>query len=262
MKQQREELREQAITEREEEWDTLVHQKRMEQIKVDVELAELERQKRVQILAAELKDAELAARKRQSELELEISSNEDLDQMQRLKMIEDLNAETTAREHRMKIELENLQADSAAERELKRIEAMKHLSDEALISLANPENAALLADVKKAEATSGESEKVEIYKEAMDSQKEILKTALGHAAPAAPSGPPPVPAANQWHISVDGQSQGPYTDEQMRQYIAAGQITAQTNVWKASMGEHWLPASQVPEFSATFTSAPPPPPIG
>ncbi|MFP6617786.1 MAG: GYF domain-containing protein [Pirellulaceae bacterium] len=263
--QDREQQREQAISYREEEWEALVHQKRLEQIKVDVELAEIDRKKRVQLLATELQYAELEAKKHNSEVEAEISKREDLDQLERLQMVQDMNAQTAEREQRMKIELENLQADSAAERELNRINALRDLSSEALIATANSDNAALLADLKKTEAaTTGRVDKAEavadVLKEAMQSQKEIMQTAMSQPGSSMNAGTPPPPVANQWSISVNGQIQGPYSDAQMQQYVASGQVTAQTNVWKQSMGQQWLPAAQVPELSHVFASTPPPPP--
>ena len=109
-------------------------------------------------------------------------------------------------------------------------------------------------------ANSISLEQRDVLKEAMQSQKEIMQTALGQQAPVANATAPPAPTVNQWSISVNGQVRGPYTDDQMRQYIAAGQVTAQTNVWKQSMGQEWLPAAQVPELLLTFGSTPPPPP--
>ena len=267
--QHRQQLREENITHREEEWDNLVHLKRLEQIKVDVELAELDRKKRVQLVSNELQEAELAADKRRSEVETEISRNEDLDQIERLKMVNEMNAEAAERTHRHKIDMEILQADSAAKRALQHIEASKNLRDEALIATANSDNAALLADFKKTEATasSGADTAKAIAQERKDHSEsllEITKAALGQSASAAPpaggaGAPPPPPATNQWSIAVDGKPQGPYTGDQMQQYIADGRITAQTQVYKHSTGQ-WLLAGQVAELSANFGSAPPPPP--
>ena len=261
--QEREEQREQLSNYQEEEWEALVHQKRLEQIKTDVEVSELERKTRVQLLTAELQYAELEAKKRHSEVEADIAKREDLDQMERLQLVQEMNATAAEREQRSKIELENLQADSASERELKRINALKDLSSDALIALASDKNAALLADLKKAEVTTGgQAEKAEaiadVYKESMQSQKEIMQSFIGQQAPVAQ--PPGVPVTNQWSISQNGQVQGPYTDVQIQQYIASGQITALTNVWKQSMGQQWLPAGQIPELSQMFGSTPPPPP--
>jgi membrane protease subunit (stomatin/prohibitin family) len=69
--------------------------------------------------------------------------------------------------------------------------------------------------------------------------------------------PPPVPA--NWHIAVNGQTQGPFTPEQFAAGIAQGQITAETLVWTAGMSG-WQPAGQVPALAAQFGSATPPPP--
>ena len=79
----------------------------------------------------------------------------------------------------------------------------------------------------------------------------------GMAAPAA-SAPPPVPTV-AWHMAVDGQTQGPFNDQQMMQGIQSGQLTPTTQVWNAGLSG-WTTAGQVPQLSALFSSAAPPPP--
>lgn len=70
---------------------------------------------------------------------------------------------------------------------------------------------------------------------------------------------PPAGAIAEWHISSNGQQAGPYTADQLRQMIAAGNITRTTYVWKAGMGG-WEQAANVPEIAALFGAVPPPPP--
>ena len=69
--------------------------------------------------------------------------------------------------------------------------------------------------------------------------------------------PPALPAA--WHVAVNGQTQGPYTAEQLTAGVASGQINRQTLVWSAGMSG-WVAAGQVPQLSAVFGPAVPPPP--
>jgi membrane protease subunit (stomatin/prohibitin family) len=69
--------------------------------------------------------------------------------------------------------------------------------------------------------------------------------------------PPPVPS---WHIAVNGQTQGPFTPEQIAEGIAAGQVRGDTLVWSAGMAT-WATANRVPSFAALFQPAPPPPPV-
>jgi hypothetical protein len=71
--------------------------------------------------------------------------------------------------------------------------------------------------------------------------------------------PPPPPAAPTWHITVNGQTQGPFSLQQMVAGISEGRVSAQTLVWSPGMAG-WLPAGQVPHLSAYFMSATPPPP--
>ena len=69
--------------------------------------------------------------------------------------------------------------------------------------------------------------------------------------------PPALPAA--WHVAVNGQTQGPYTAEQLTAGVASGQVNRQTLVWSAGMSG-WVAAGQVPQLSAVFGPAVPPPP--
>jgi len=71
--------------------------------------------------------------------------------------------------------------------------------------------------------------------------------------------PPPPPPGSQFHVSINGQQQGPFDLNIIRGMIAQNQVTKQTYVWKNGMAG-WLPAEQVPEVMALFSSVPPPPP--
>jgi membrane protease subunit (stomatin/prohibitin family) len=71
---------------------------------------------------------------------------------------------------------------------------------------------------------------------------------------------PPPPPAPSWHIAVNGQTQGPFTPEQIAGGIAAGQVRGDTLVWSAGM-TNWTAANQVASIAALFQPAPPPPPI-
>jgi membrane protease subunit (stomatin/prohibitin family) len=69
--------------------------------------------------------------------------------------------------------------------------------------------------------------------------------------------PPAPPAA--WHIAVNGQTQGPFTLEQMVAGIASGQVKGDSVVWTAGM-PGWVAAAQVPSLASYFMAATPPPP--
>ncbi|MEN9360691.1 MAG: hypothetical protein RL095_2226 [Verrucomicrobiota bacterium] len=83
--------------------------------------------------------------------------------------------------------------------------------------------------------------------------------------PAFGATPPPLPAAAvAWHVAVAGQTYGPYTGEQVRDAIRAGQINASTSVWRAGLAA-WSPAANTELaslFSAPPSAVPPPPPPG
>jgi membrane protease subunit (stomatin/prohibitin family) len=73
------------------------------------------------------------------------------------------------------------------------------------------------------------------------------------------SAPPPPPMGPQYHVSINGQQQGPFDVATLKNLIAQNQLTKQTYVWKAGMSG-WLQAEQVPEVMALFSMMPPPPP--
>ena len=76
--------------------------------------------------------------------------------------------------------------------------------------------------------------------------------------PTAAASPPPPPVA-QWHIAVNGQTQGPFSVEQLVSAISSGQVSQDTLVWTAEIGG-WTAAGQVPQLAGYFQATPPPPP--
>lgn len=78
------------------------------------------------------------------------------------------------------------------------------------------------------------------------------------AAPTSAPVPPPVPQVN-WHVAINGQSQGPYSTDQIIQGARLGQVAPGTLVWTAGL-DGWKPAAQVPQLAAAFQQVPPPPP--
>jgi membrane protease subunit (stomatin/prohibitin family) len=74
---------------------------------------------------------------------------------------------------------------------------------------------------------------------------------------AAPTGPPPLPAQEQWFLGVGGQQQGPFDADALAAQARAGTFTAATLVWKNGMAA-WTPAQDVPELASVLGSVPPP----
>lgn len=70
---------------------------------------------------------------------------------------------------------------------------------------------------------------------------------------------PPPPPGTVWHIAVNGQTQGPYSDAQLAQAIQQGAIQRETLVWTPALGG-WQPAGGVAQLSNAFGPAVPPPP--
>lgn len=72
--------------------------------------------------------------------------------------------------------------------------------------------------------------------------------------------PPPIPAV-AYHVAVNGQATGPFDIFVLTQMAAAGQLTADSLVWKNGMAQ-WAKARTVDELKNLFTNVMPPiPPI-
>jgi uncharacterized protein (TIGR00266 family) len=64
-----------------------------------------------------------------------------------------------------------------------------------------------------------------------------------------------------WYVSIGGQAQGPFPDEQLAEKIRQGEINGQTYVFRQGMA-NWALLEQVPELSGLLApaAAPPQPP--
>lgn len=91
----------------------------------------------------------------------------------------------------------------------------------------------------------------------------MQQAAAPSANPPPPPGgmppPPPPPPRVQWYVAAGGQQAGPYDQATLQQYIASGQVTPETMMWRQGMTA-WTPAGQIPELQAWFGAGGPPPP--
>ena len=72
--------------------------------------------------------------------------------------------------------------------------------------------------------------------------------------------PPPIPTI-AYHVAVNGQATGPYDISTLAQMVTAGQLTADSLVWKNGMAQ-WAKAGSVDELKNLFANVIPPiPPI-
>lgn len=73
---------------------------------------------------------------------------------------------------------------------------------------------------------------------------------------------PPPPPVTLFHVSLNGQTSGPFSLAQFAAMAAGGQVNAASLVWKPGMVA-WEPAVNVPELAAALQApgAPVPPPI-
>ena len=70
--------------------------------------------------------------------------------------------------------------------------------------------------------------------------------------------PPPIPTV-AYHVAVNGQATGPFDVSVLAQMATAGQLTADSLVWKSGM-EQWAMAGVVDELKTLFVTMPPIPP--
>jgi hypothetical protein len=81
--------------------------------------------------------------------------------------------------------------------------------------------------------------------------------AFGMAPPPLGGMPPPL-VEYQYFLGINGQQQGPFTAQQIVQYVQAGQVVpATTKVWRAGLPA-WADLAQLPELAPLFLNAPPP----
>lgn len=81
-------------------------------------------------------------------------------------------------------------------------------------------------------------------------------------APLFPVVPPAMGAQQQFHVSIAGQSQGPFDRAQLEAMVRSGQLTRETHAWSAGMPK-WEPAGNVAALASLFAGVPPPaPPMG
>ena len=80
------------------------------------------------------------------------------------------------------------------------------------------------------------------------------------AAPPAAVAPPPPPAAKAWHVAVNGETKGPFTEADLAAMAAAGGLTRASHVWTAGQ-DGWKTAADT-DLARMFTQVPPPPPAG
>jgi membrane protease subunit (stomatin/prohibitin family) len=79
----------------------------------------------------------------------------------------------------------------------------------------------------------------------------IASPMLGGALRGAPPGPPPPPAV-LWWVAAGGQTQGPFTPEQLAR---SGLLSSNTLVWSTGMSD-WQPAAQVAALAPLLPPAP------
>jgi hypothetical protein len=146
---------------RDDSWEKLLFDQRVDLVRGDMEIGQQERKSRLSLMQSELgtrlEHDKLELEKRRTEWELETSQRKSQSQLERLQQVQRMNAEFTERQAKLQVDMENLKADSAGKRELDRLVTLSNLGTDALIAGAGTANAALLADLKKHEMSTKRS---------------------------------------------------------------------------------------------------------
>ena len=113
-------------------------------------------------------------------------------------------------------------------------------------------------EVREPEADGQPRLKYAIKAEMLEAGRlEQLLRPAGTAAAAFGMAPPPL-VEHQYFLGINGQQQGPFTAQQIVQYVQAGQVVpATTKVWRAGLPA-WVDLAQFAELAPLFLSAPPP----
>ncbi len=196
-----------------------------------------------------------------------------------LQRVQDMNAELDSQQ----AELDSKRKNEQHTRDQERRVTQGGMSTEALVVDADVENAELLVDLKKHEATA-DSDKVqadagrneEMHERLLETQKEsqeairdvsqkvidslIEANRPPAAAPATPPGPAAsAPAACTWHVSINGQPHSePVSLATLQEWARTGQLPPDADLWDPSQGSQWTKAAQVKDLAGHFPPPPPP----
>lgn len=103
---------------------------------------------------------------------------------------------------------------------------------------------------QEAESTAFEEEPTRVFDYSKMSPAQSMDSAiasqLGGGAPAQQEEP-------QWHVAIDGEQRGPYTDQQIRDMLKNGNIDEETYLWRDGF-EDWRTLKEVPEFQSESPS--------
>jgi hypothetical protein len=190
-----------------------------------------------------------------------------------------MNAELDSKQ----AELDSKRQNEQHTRDQERRVTQDGMSTEALVVDADVENAELLVNLKKHEATA-DSDKVqadagrneEMHERLLETQKEsqqairdvsqkvidslIEANRPPAAAPATPPGPAAsAPAACTWHVSINGQPHSePVSLATLQEWARTGQLPPDADLWDPSQGSQWTKAAQVKDLAGQFPPPPPP----
>ena len=92
---------------------------------------------------------------------------------------------------------------------------------------------------------------------AMGNQMAGMMNQMGQNINQNQQAPPPLPTSISYFIVLNGQQAGPFSMAELSQLVSNSQLTKETHVWKAGMG-NWEKAELVQELISLFAQVPPP----
>lgn len=69
--------------------------------------------------------------------------------------------------------------------------------------------------------------------------------------------PPAAPTLNHYHVLLDGQAAGPFTEQELSRLITGGQLTRDSHVWRPGMAK-WEKAGNDAYILRLVALSPPP----
>lgn len=164
LQHQRQLQQQQTGDRRDDQWQELIHEQRIDRVQGDLAITRAERAVRLDELERQVRGAReddtLKLQQRQAELQRQLQQGTFQDQLAKLRALNELNGDFLRQRQQLDLdrqqsetELALMREDRAAQRETVRLQAAKELGVEALVATADVANAEILARMKMHEAT-------------------------------------------------------------------------------------------------------------
>ncbi len=191
----------------------------------------------------------ITARTMQAQADLNIQNMQDMQAINKENLAESMRIqrEEAQRAQRLQTEQNYIGAHSINQQAEVLKTGAQNLGQMGTVNLGNGGNSMNPAGMMTGMAMGG----------ALGQQMAGMMNNMGQQMHGSMAAPPPLPNV-QFMVAVNGQQSGPFNMQEMQQMVQAGQLTAQSYVWKQGMPQ-WELAGNVPELASLFAVQTPPP---